>query len=92
VKTLGYSQVTGIDAAAKGLAQGSAGAVPAGAVAALVQAEAQAVRWRDDSVAPTAALGMVLAAGDSMWYDNRLDRLKLIGVVAGAVVNVSFYG
>jgi hypothetical protein len=81
----GYVQVTGL-AAAKGI-----GPVPAGARRAIVQAEAQAVRWRDDGTAPTASVGMTLAVGTSLTFEQRLDLLSFIEQVAGAKLNVTYY-
>jgi hypothetical protein len=86
----GYSQITGL-AAAKGLAQGSSGSIPAGVTMALVQCEAQPIRWRDDGTPPTATLGFLMNPGDVMTFDQRLDQLKFIEAAAGAKVNVSFY-
>jgi hypothetical protein len=86
-----YSQITGIDGAAKTLAQGSLGAIPASAAYALIQAEAQNVRWRDDGVAPTASVGNLLLVGSSMVYEKKLSAIQFISAVAGAIVNVNFY-
>jgi hypothetical protein len=81
----GYVQITGL-ATAKGI-----GPVPAGSRRAVVQAEAQAVRWRDDGTAPTASVGMTLAVGTSLTFEQRLDLLSFIEQVAGAKLNVTFY-
>lgn len=66
--------------------------VPDGAVAALIQAEAQDVRWRPDNVAPTAAIGMLLKANTVLEYTGDLNGLRLIAQTAGAILNVSYYG
>src|SRR6516225_9714539 len=56
---LGYQQI-----AAGGLTSAvPLPSIPAGARVAQVCAEAQAVRYRDDGVAPTAAVGMPIASG-----------------------------
>jgi hypothetical protein len=93
--SLGYSQLAAgsMNAAAKRLADGTAGAIPGGTRVVLFQAEAQAVRWRDDNVAPTASVGMLLPAGQSLWYDYaRFDRLQFFAAAAGAALNVTYYG
>jgi len=58
---------------------------------ALIQAEDQDVRWRDDGTAPTAAAGMLLCAGESMWYCGDIRAIQFIEVAASAKLNVSFY-
>jgi hypothetical protein len=58
---------------------------------ALIVAEAQAVRWRDDGVAPTASVGMPLAAGVTLQYDGDLSRIRFIEQVGGAILNISYY-
>lgn len=95
----GFGQITGIDAAAKGLTAAAAALTPANTIPAdtivhgyvLCQAEAQNVRWRDDGTDPTAAVGNLLLAGESMDYRGKFAALKFIAAVAGASVNVTFY-
>lgn len=82
---LGYVQLTSL-ATATGFSS-----VPVGATYAIIQAEAQAVRWRDDGVAPTAAIGMVIPAGGELRYDGNLRGIQFIEAVALAKLNVSFY-
>lgn len=83
---LGYQQITSIAAA-------TALTVPAGASIALIQAEAQAVRWRDDGTNPTAAVGYPLAAGSELVYSGAgLSRLRFIEQVGGGILNVVYYG
>ena len=65
--------------------------VPNGARAARIQAEAQAIRWRDDGLPPTATVGMLLAAGSDMYYDGELAKLQVIQATAGGIVNISYY-
>lgn len=86
---LGYQQLTSI-ASATSLTDpiDPLKGVPTMAV---IQAEAQAVRWRDDGVDPTASVGMVLAAGSSMNYDGNLNAIRFIQVTAGAILNVAYY-
>lgn len=58
---------------------------------ALIVAEGAAVRWRDDDVDPTAAVGMPLAVGVTLQYDGDLGKIKFIEQAASAKLNISFY-
>jgi hypothetical protein len=58
---------------------------------ALIVAETQAVRWRDDGTAPTASVGMPLAVGTSLSYDGDLKAVRFIEQTASAKLNVSYY-
>ena len=60
-------------------------------VFALIVAEGQAVRWRDDKTAPTSTAGMPLAVGIPLQYDGDLTNIKFIEQVGGAILNVSYY-
>lgn len=68
----------------------SAGSIPAGASVALIQAEGQNIRWRDDGVSPTGTVGFRLLAGESKVFGN-LDALEFIEEAASAKLNVSYY-
>ena len=81
----GYEQVTGLSTA-------QSLSVPANSRVALLQAQDQDIRWRDDGTAPTSTVGMVLAAGDSLWYTSDLSALQFIQVTPTATLNVSYYG
>jgi hypothetical protein len=81
---LGYQQITSLSASASLT-------VPVGATLALVVAETQAVRWRDDGTAPTASVGMPLATGVSLSYDGDLKAIRFIQQTASATINVSYY-
>ena len=85
---LGYQQF-----AAGSLATAQPLTVPAGANSALVEAEAQGVRWRDDGTAPTATVGMPIPSGGSTTFYGaaELAALKFIAASAGAILNVSYY-
>lgn len=82
---LGYQQITSLSSAV-------ALTVPQGAKRALIQAEAQDVRWRDDGTNPTASVGMIIAVGDKLPYTGSLGAIRLIEVTASAKLNVSYYG
>lgn len=83
---LGFQTITALDTA-KGLT------VPEGATYALVSPAAQAVRWRDDGVAPTAAVGMPLPVGAVQQFSGpSLAAVRFIEQTAAAALNVSYYG
>ena len=81
---LGYQQITS-------LTSSTALTVPAGATLALIVPETQNVRWRDDGVAPTASVGMLVPANSSMSYDGDLKAIRFIAATSGAILNVSYY-
>jgi hypothetical protein len=85
LSALGYQQITSLLSAA-------ALTVPTGATVALIQAEAQSIRWRDDGTNPTASVGMVLAAGETMFFTGSLSAFRAIEVSASAKLNISYYG
>ena len=85
---VGYEQITGISV---GNAKGLTAATFSGADFAIIQAEDQNVRWRDDGTSPDATTGMVLAAGSWMVYTGDLSTIEVIEETATAIVNVSYY-
>ena len=60
-------------------------------VLAIIVAETQAVRWRDDGTAPSATVGMPLAVGVSFIYDGDLTKIRFFEQAGGAKLNVSYY-
>lgn len=86
-RPLGYQQF-----AAGTINASTALTVPAGAVLAIINCEAQAIRFRDDGTAPTAAVGFPLAVGSLFTLEGRLESYLFIAQVAGAVLNVLYYG
>jgi hypothetical protein len=64
---------------------------PNGARVAVIQAITQNVRWRDDGTAPTAAIGMRLAAGTDMLYTGDMHAIRFIQETATAELNVTYY-
>jgi hypothetical protein len=90
----GYVQQTSVDTAT-GLTNiptrtpGGAKGLP---TLAIIVAEAQGVRYRDDGVSPTATVGMPLAVGVPLAYDGDLTVIQFISQVAGAKLNISYYG
>lgn len=89
---MGYQQITDLSTAT-GLTvpqkdlQGLAGTPRI----AIITPEAQAVRWRDDGVAPTATVGMPLAAGVTLQYDGDLSQIQFIEQTSGAKLNITYY-
>lgn len=86
---LGYQQITDVSSSV-GLTLPAGFINRAGAVA-MVQALDQDVRWRDDAVAPTATVGMLLAAGETLVYNGDYSAIRFIEVSSGAELNVSYY-
>ena len=81
-----YEQLTSLSSAA-----GLTAAKYDGASAAVIQAEDQNVRWRDDGTDPTASVGMQLTAGNDIWYTGSFSAIKLIEETASAKLNVTYY-
>jgi len=87
---LGFEKLTLTNSAAQNLT------VPAMSKFALIQAATQAVNWRDDGVAPTAAVGggMIMPVSlEPMGFAGDLSSLQFISTNAGgSTLLVSFYG
>lgn len=64
---------------------------PTGARLAVIDAEIQNVRYRDDGVNPTATVGMRILADTELRYSGNLTAIKFVVELAGAVINVSYY-
>ena len=84
----GYQQITVLTSAVGLTIPPSCGGPPTLAV---ITAEAQAVRYRDDSTDPTASVGMPLAVGVVLNYEGTFSKIKFIEQTATAKLNVSFY-
>lgn len=89
---LGYQQITSLSSAT-GLTvpQTDLNGLACKPSLALITAESQAVRWRDDNTAPTASVGMPLAAGATLQYDGDLTKIQFIEQTGSAKLNVSYY-
>jgi len=81
---LGYQQITSLSSA-------TALTVPAGSSYAVIRAQTQAVRWRDDGTSPTASVGIPLGTSDTLVYDGNLSAIKFIEQAASAALNVAYY-
>jgi hypothetical protein len=67
--------------------------VPDGAEIALFSVEVAAIRFRDDGVAPTAAIGQIIPAGLGPFeFFGNLTALRVIAASAGGILNVTYYG
>jgi len=73
--------------------------IPTNALYAMIQCETQAIRWRDDGIAPTASVGQLLPVAAASTQQNSLLynygplwRIKIIEVTGSAVANITFYG
>ena len=89
---LGYQQITDLDPAV-GLTvptKNLSGLASTPSIA-LITPEAQAVRWRDDGVAPTATVGMPLAVGVTLQYDGDLTQIQFFEQAGGAKLNIRYY-
>ncbi len=97
LRPLGFHQYTNLGAAVD-LTDGGTYEIPEGAHEIRINVTTQNVRWRDfprvDGVTtpPTATIGMQITAGSDEEYRGRLDWIEFIEEVAGAVLNISFYG
>lgn len=65
--------------------------VPVGARIAVIQSEVAVMRWRDDGTAPSATVGMRIAAGGELVYGGELTKIRIIQEAVGAIANVSYY-
>lgn len=82
----GYQQIVGLVAS-------TALTIPGGSTSVmLITTEGQSVRWRDDGVAPTAAIGQLLLVGQVLIYDSlSFAALRFIQTAATATLNASYY-
>lgn len=85
----GYQQITSLSAAALLTVPTTCGGGPVTFVR--IVAETQAVRYRDDGVAPTATVGMPLAVAVQLDYDGTPSKIQFIEQTASAKLNISYY-
>jgi hypothetical protein len=89
---LGYQQITSLSAStALTVPIRDVNGLSAKPAIALITPETQAVRWRDDGVAPTATVGMPLAVGVTLQYDGDLTQIRFFEQAASAKLNVAYY-
>ncbi len=65
---------------------------PEGSRMVLIKPEGADMRYRDDGVAPTDAVGMPVSDGESLLYDVKLDQLQVAAQASGCICNLSYYG
>lgn len=83
--SLGYQQITNLSAS-------TALTIPNGTRFAIIQCEAQAVRWRDDGTAPTATVGYPLSTGQELTYTaQNMAALRFIEQTASAKLNIVYF-
>jgi hypothetical protein len=91
MRSLGFGQLTGLSSAK--LLSAITGGIPAGSSFAMITAEGQAVRWRDDGTSPTTSVGYPLPVGGELHYDSAsFGSLSFIETAASATLSVTFYG
>jgi len=89
---LGYQQITSLSSStALTVPSVDVNGLSCRPAMALIIAETQAVRWRDDNTAPTAGVGMTLAVGATLQYDGDLTMIRFIEQAASAKLNISYY-
>jgi hypothetical protein len=88
---LGYCQIAAATLAASTPLSACAGGIPTGATMALLQSEVAPIRYRDDAVAPTTAVGALLVNGAGIFYTGTLSKLRFIGASGSPLLNVLFY-
>ena len=89
---LGYQQITSLSAATNlTVPTKNLSGLKSTPSIAIITPEAQAVRWRDDGVAPSATVGMPLAVGVTLQYDGDLTQIQFFEQAGGAKLNVSYY-
>lgn len=90
-RCIGFGQLT--LSASPVLLSTIAGGIPNGARWATISVETANARFRDDGVAPTSAIGVLLVTGTLPFiYAGDLTALQLVANSGSPVVNVSFYG
>jgi hypothetical protein len=90
--TLGYQQITSLSSSTGlTLPQTDAFGNAVKPLLAVITPETQAVRYRDDGIAPTATVGFPLAVGQVLSYDGDLTKLRFIEQTGSAKLNINYY-
>jgi hypothetical protein len=66
--------------------------IPASACAVVITANTKDIRWRPDAVAPTATVGHLIPAGETVVITGNLADIRLIETSASATASVTYYG
>jgi hypothetical protein len=86
----GYQQITSLSSAVSLTIPSSCGGLPV--AFAVLKAEAQALRYRDDGTAPTNSVGMPMAVADPAFtYTGTLSALQFIEQTSGGKLDVLYY-
>jgi hypothetical protein len=89
---LGYQQITSLSAStALTVPIRDVNGLSCQPAIAIITPETQAVRWRDDGVAPTASVGMPLAVGVTLQYDGDITKIRFIEQTGSAKLNITYY-
>lgn len=89
---MGYQQITDLSSAVSlTVPQKDLSGLAGTPRIAIITPEDQGVRWRDDGVAPTASVGMPLAAGVTLQYDGDLSQIQFIQQASTAALNITYY-
>jgi hypothetical protein len=87
---VGYCQLTATGSAAE--VSTCTGGIPVGTSVAYITVETANIRWRDDGVAPTASVGMlIVAAAPVLLYQGDITKMQVIAVSGSPVIDISFY-
>lgn len=72
----------------------STGGIPKGATRAIISVADDAIRWRDDGTAPTATVGIYVAANASIELPSKeaIEAFQAIRVSTDAELNIAYYG
>jgi hypothetical protein len=91
-RPLGYQQILQATlATAQSLSVPAPGAGNYGLYA-VIQSNAGTIRWRDDGVAPTATVGMLIPSGGELLYAGDLYKIQLIDGGSGTpIADISYY-
>lgn len=91
-KPLGYRQIA-VSTSAVALASATGG-IPKGAQRAVIDVEANDIRWRDDGTAPTASVGMLAKANTIFELPSvtSINAFQAIRASADGVLNITYYG
>ena len=84
ISSLGYQQITNLSSAV------GFTTVPSGTSYVVMTTEVAGIRWRDDGTAPTASVGMPVAAGASVSYTTSFTKFQAIQQTSGAILDVYF--
>lgn len=82
-----------ISTVAKSLSEATGG-IPSSAIRAIISVATDAIRWRDDGTAPTASVGIYVAANASIELPSReaILAFQAIRVTNDATLNIAYYG